>query len=228
MRYDQGYARGYDRGWTHVGGMGARPRYDQTFRAGGGGYDRGPRGYDAGMRGYDGGMRNGGRYGSHAPWHAGYGATAHPSANQHVDAGETDFLGRPYSAAAQEDVPWGLIEQDRAQGRHSGYDAGYAARDPRGWSRGYDRSGGYATGPRGYDRGGGYGAGPRGYDQGGGYAAGMRHGGSYGGSHGYDRDMRPDQFHARNLPDGDIAGVDANRYARGRDLHYHSNWTRWF
>jgi hypothetical protein len=230
MRYDQGYARGYDRGWTGAGRHGGMQRYDQAFRAGTGGYDRGMRGYDAGMRG------NAGRYGSHAPWHAGFhGGAAHPSMNQHVDAGETDFLGRPYSPAAEEDVPWGLIEQDRMQAGRRGYDAGfqpggdgYAARDNRGWSRGYDRSGGYAGGPRGYDRASGYGAGPRGYDQGGGYAAGMRHGGTYGGSHGYDRDMRPEDFHARNLPDGDIAGVDAHRYTGGRDMRYQSNWTRWF
>lgn len=207
MRYDHGYARGYDRGWTGAGRADGMPRYDQAFRAGLGGYDRGMRGYDAG-------------YGRHAPWHGFSGGAAHPSQNQHVERGETDFLGRPYSRAAEEDVPWGLIEQDRMQAR--GYDSGfqpggdgYAARDNRGWTRGYDRSGGYAGGPRRYD-------------QGGGYAAGMRYGGSYGGSHGYDHDMRPEDFHARNLPDSDIAGVDAHRYARGRDLRYQSNWTRWF
>ncbi len=223
MRYDQGYARGYDGGWMGASRPGGVPRYDQAFR---GGYDRGTRGYDGGMRSYDACYRRS------APWHHGFhGGAAHPSVNQHVGAGETDFLGRPYSRAAEEDVPWGLIEQDRMQAGRRGYDSGfqpggdgYAARDNRGWSRGYDRSAGYAAGPRGYDRAGGYGAGPRGYDQGGGYAAGMR----YGGPHGYDRDMRPDDFHARNLPDSEIGAVDAHRYARGRDLRHPGNWTRWF
>lgn len=227
MRYDRGF-RGYDRGWTGAGRIGGMPRYDQTFRAGRGGYDAGFRGYDRGMRGYDAG------YGGHGPWQTSFGHGAHPSVNQHVDAGETDFLGRPYPRAAQEDVPWGLIDQERAQARWTGYDAGYqpggggyAGRDPRGgWGpRGYDRtvftSGGPGNGG-GY-AGGGYG-GARGYDR----AAGMRWGGSYGGNWGYDRDMRPEDFHARNLPDSDVGGVDAHRYARGRDLHYNSNWTRWF
>jgi len=235
MRYDQGYARGYDRG-LGAGRPGGGPRYDQSYRAGRGGFDAGPRGYDRGIRGYDGGMRGyDAGYGRYAPWRAGFsGPAVHPSANQHVETGETDFLGRPYSRAAEEDVPWGLIEQDRMQAGRSHYDAGfqpggdgYAARDNRGWSRGYDRSGGYAAGPRGYDRVAGHGDG-RGYDQRGGYAAGMRHGGSYGGPHGYDRGLRPEDFHARNLPDSDVGGVDAHRYARGRDLRYQSNWSRWF
>ncbi|HEU4558265.1 MAG TPA: hypothetical protein VFS20_10460 [Longimicrobium sp.] len=226
MRYDRGF-RGYDRGWTSVGPVGGMPRYDQTFRAGRGGYDSGFRGYDRGMRGYDAG------YGGNGAWTA-FGRGAHPSVNQHVEMGETDFLGRPYPRAAQEDVPWGLIDQERMQARWQGYDAGYhpsgggyAGRGPRGGrgARGYDRTVFTARGPGnggGY-AGGGYG-GARGYDR----VAGMRWGGSYGGDWGYDRDMRPEDFHARNLPDSDVAGVDAHRYARGRDLHYHSNWTRWF
>ena len=225
MRYDRGF-RGYDRGWTGAGRVGGMPRYDQTFRAGRGGYDAGFRRYDRGMRGYDAG------YGGRGPWNTAFGRNAHPSVNQHVEMGETDFLGRPYPRAAQEDVPWGLIDQERAQGRFHAYDAGYRSesghlhRDHRGWGpRGYDRTVFTAGGPGnggGY-AGGGYG-GARGYDR----VAGMRHGGSYGGDWGYDRDMRPEDFHARNLPDGDISGMDAHRYPRGRDLHYHSNWTRWF
>ena len=159
--------------------------------------------------------------------------------NQHVETGETDFLGRPYPRAAQEDVPWGLIDQERAQARWQGYDrgydnsgynnsgGGYAGQNPRGGGgmRGYDRTVFTTRGPGnggGY-AGGGYG-GARGYDR----VAGMRWGGSYGGNWGYDREMRPEDYHARNLPDSDVAGMDAHRYARGRDLHYHSNWTRWF
>lgn len=190
MRYDRNF-RGYNRGWTgeRMAGM---PRYDELFRGG---------------RGYDGGYR---------PFR-GVDHLAHPSANQHVESGETDFLGRPYPRAAGEDVPWGLIDQERMQARFLGYDAGYqppgggyaARRDPRGWSRGYDR--GYQGGARGYDR-----------------VAGMRYGGSYGGGWGYDHDMRPEDFHARNLPDSDEAGVDLHRMYGGRNLRYTSDWTRWF
>lgn len=219
MRYDRGF-RGYDRGWTGAGPTGGMPRYDETFRGGRGAYDAGWRG---GMRGYDEG------YGRHTPWRTPYGAGARPTANQHVDAGETDFLGRPYPRAAEEDIPWGLIDQDRMQGAEYGpgyhpSGGGYVNRDPRGgWGmRGYDRGAGMTQRFRAGNAG-GYG-GARGYDR----AAGMRYGGSYGGGWGYDHEMRPEDFHARNLPDGDIAGVDAHRYARGRDLRYHSNWTRWF
>jgi hypothetical protein len=226
MRYDQGHFRGYDRGWT--GGPGRpMPRYDQTFRAGRGGYDAGLRGYDRGMRGYDAG------YGGDGAWNTSFGRAAHPSVNQHVETGETDFLGRPYPRAAQEDVPWGLIDQDRSRGRSRGYDTGfqpggggYTGRDLRGgWGmRGYDRGfAGGGPGAGGGYAGGGYG-GARGYDR----VAGMRHGGSYGGEWGYDHQMRPEDFHARNLPDSDVGGVDAHRYGRGRDLRYQSNWTRWF
>jgi hypothetical protein len=217
--------------------MGGMPRYDETFRAGGGRYDAGFRG---GLRGYDAG------YGSHTPWETPYGAGARPAANQHLDSGETDFLGRPYPRAAEEDIPRGLIDQERMQsaGYGRGYSSsggGYVNRDPRGgWdARGYDR--GMTQGDRGgmtqrfragngggYNGGGGYNSagygGTRGYDR----VAGMRYGGSYGGGWGYDRDMRPEDFHARNLPDSDIGGVDAHRYARGRDLHHNGSWTRWF
>lgn len=221
MRYDRGF-RGYDRGWTGGARMGGMPRYDETFRAGRGRYDAGFRGYDRGMRGYDSG------YGGWNP-----GIAAHPSANQHVDAGETDFLGRPYPRAAQEDVPWGLIDQERMQARAQGYDVGYqpsgggyAGRDPRGgWGmRGYDRGmQGGGTQRFRAGSGGGYG-GARGYDR----VAGMRYGGSYGGGWGYDREMRPEDFHARNLPDSDEAGVDLRRMYQGRDLRHTSGWTRWF
>jgi len=233
MRYDRNF-RGYDRGWTGAGRVGGMPRYDETFRAGRGPYDAGYRGQ--GPRGYDVG------YGPNAPWNPGI--SAHPSANQHLDAGETDFLGRPYPRAAEEDVPWGLIDQERMQrqpvtargpmpgrGGPRGYDGGMMH------GRGYDRSagmnpglragngygaGGLMQGPRGGNAG-GYGA-ARGYDR----VAGMRYGGSYGGGYGYDREMRPEDFHARNLPDSDEAGVDLHRMNRGRDLRYTSNWTRWF
>lgn len=221
MRYDGGF-RGYDRGWTGAGRMGGMPRYDETFRAGRARYDTGWRGYDQAYHG-------------HQPWNTPFGASAHPSVNQHVDMDETDFLGRPYPRAAQEDVPWGLIDQERMQARRAGYDAGfqpsgggYAARDPRGgWgTRGYDRGAGMMQRFRA-GSGGGYGGGYGG-ERGHGRVAGMRYGGSYGGGWGYDRDMRPEDFHARNLPDSDIGGVDAHRYARGRDLHHQSTWTRWF
>jgi hypothetical protein len=240
MRYDRGY-RGYDRGWAGGGRMGGMPRYDETFRAGRGGYDAGFRGQAGSPRGYDLG------YGPHAPWHTAYGMAAHPSDNQQVDAGETDFLGRPYPSAAQEDVPWGLIGQERVQ-RQTRSGRGLLSTRDHGGPRGYDR--GMMQGGRGYDR--GMMQGGRGYDRGpaqgyrggetmqgpggGGYGgargagpvAGMRYGGSYGGGWGYDNEMRPESFHARNLPDSDEAGVDLHRMNRGRDLRYTSSWTRWF
>ena len=76
----------------------------------------------------------------------------------------------------------------------------------------------YAGPPRGYDRGdrgygGGYGGAPRGAPRG-------RYDVAY--------DVRPEDYHARFIPDSDEAGVDVHRYGRGRDMRYTSNWTRWF
>lgn len=116
MRYDAGYRAGPRPGM---------PRYDQMFR----GRPAGPRpmdprrGRDAGWMGWRDGARTA------------FGAAAHPSENQHVAPGETDFLGRPYPANASRDVPWGLIDQERMQDHmetrmNRGYDRGF---------RGYDR-----------------------------------------------------------------------------------------
>jgi hypothetical protein len=181
MRYDRGYGRDYG-GWNG-GRMAGMPRYDDMFRGRErhAGPPQGRRGRDAGRMGWR----------DVAP--TAFGAGAHPSRNQHVAPGETDFLGRPYSPRAMDGRPWGLIEQERMQ---AGYDAGY-----RGRPRGYDA--GFA---RGYDRGAGFGARRQ-----------------------YERDdVRPEDYHARFIPDSDEAGVDVHRYARGRDMRYTSNWTRWF
>ena len=133
-RHDRGFTAGnrYDREMYDAPyrreGMGARPmmpRYDQMFR----GPMRGERpldprrGRDAGWIGWRDGARTA------------FGAGAHPSDNQHVAPGETDFLGRPYPRDAGRDVPWGLIDQERAQDRmesrmQRGYDRPF---------RGYDR-----------------------------------------------------------------------------------------
>ncbi|MFL5542261.1 MAG: hypothetical protein ACJ8J0_24960 [Longimicrobiaceae bacterium] len=74
------------------------------------------------------------------------------------------------------------------------------------------------AGPVGYDRGyfRGY---DRGYDRGGGFGARPRYGMDYG---------RPEEYHARFIPDSDEAGMDVHRYGRGGDMRYTSNWTRWF
>ena len=186
MRYDRGYGRDFG-GWQG-GRMAGMPRYDEMFRGRErhAGPPQGRRGRDAGRMG----------------WHD-VGPSAHPTENQHPLAGETDFLGRPYSRAAMDDRPWGLMEQDRMQGA---YDVGY-----RGAARGY---GGV---DRGYDRGfrGGYGRG--GYDEG------------FGARRRWQMEgMRPEEYHPRFSPDTDEAGVDVHRFGRGRDMRYTSNWTRWF
>jgi len=168
MRYDRQFGRGYDRGMQ--GGArydaemrGGAARYDAVFRAGGGprtvwagqgyGRDYGARGgygrdYGGAPRGYDQGY-GGGR------WDTPFGRPRH-SRNQDVAPGETDFLGRPYPRQAQEDRPWGLIDQTAAQHRagmrrygvdYRGaprYDAQY---------RGGGGGGGYDRGFRGYDAG---------------------------------------------------------------------------
>lgn len=136
-------------------------------------------------------------------------------------------------------------------GRMARYDQVFRAGPPRGpvrpMERGYDA--GMRSAPRGYDAVNGMrgrydaelvhdllppwkmpfrsGAGPR---QMAGYDAGFR---------GYDRgfrgerlpfqeDGRPEDYHARFLPDSDEAGMDVHRYTRGRDPRWTSNWTRWF
>jgi hypothetical protein len=194
MRYDRGYGRDYG-GWQ---GGGPMPRYDQMFR----GRERhaGPpqsrRGRDAGRMGWR----------DVAP--TAFGAGAHPSANQHVMPGETDFMGRPYSRAATDDRPWGLMDQEQRQARALGYDGDY----------GYDA--GFRGRPRGYDR--GMMQRDRGMMPGRGYDRGL------GERLPYQFDGRPEDFHARNLPDSDEAGMDVHRYGHGRDMRYTSGWTRWF
>ncbi|MBV9108572.1 MAG: hypothetical protein JO306_04095 [Gemmatimonadetes bacterium] len=195
MRYDRGYGRDY--GWNG-GRMGGMPRYDDMFRGRErhAGPPQGRRGRDAGRMGW-----------RDAP--TAFGSGAHGSPNQQVAPGETDFLGRPYSRAAMDNRPWGLIEQERMQ---AGYGYGYG---------GYDRGGGYDAGyrprPRGYDRGF---AGPRsrgGYDEGFGARGAWQMEG-----------MRPEDYHPRFIPDSDEAGMDVHRYGHGGDMRYTSNWTRWF
>ncbi|HEX8904101.1 MAG TPA: hypothetical protein VF771_04625 [Longimicrobiaceae bacterium] len=192
MRYDRGYGRDFG-GWQG-GRMGGMPRYDDMFRGRErhAGPPQGRRGRDAGRMGWR-DVRDG-------QWSTAFGTTAHPSENQWVPPGETDFLGRPYPQAAMEDRPWGLMEQERMQ-------AHLGAR-PRGYDRGYD--GRFAG--RGYDRGF-----ARGYDRG------------FGARRGYQMDdVRPEDYRPRFIPDSDEAGMDVHRFGQGRDMRYTSNWTRWF
>src|SRR3954469_2492096 len=204
MRYDRGYGRDYG-GWQG-GEMAGMPRYDSMFRGRErhAGPPQGRRGRDAGRMGW----RDMGAQ-------AAFGAPAHPSENQHVMPGETDFLGRLYSRQAMDDRPWGLMEPDRTQAHMQGYardygryDAGFRGR-PRGYDRGFQQ--GYGGVPRGYDRG---------MQRGGGRGQGSRFP--------YQMEGRPEDYHARNLPDSDEAGMDVHRYGHGRDMRYTSNWTRWF
>ncbi|HEX8243609.1 MAG TPA: hypothetical protein VF541_08940 [Longimicrobium sp.] len=133
MRYDRGYGR--DFGGGSGGRMAGMPRYDDMFRGRErhAGPPQGRRGRDAGRMGW--------RDGREGPWRTAFGTAAHPSENQWVEPGETDFLGRPYPPAAMDDRPWGLMEQDRMQagpgGRPRGYDRGYARGYDRGMPRGF-------------------------------------------------------------------------------------------
>lgn len=131
-----------------------------------------------------------------------------------------------------------------------GYDAGmrgYDAGTMRGGTRGYDAVHGMRSrydaelvhdllppwqtppirggaGPRqmaAYDD--GFRGPPRGYDRGMRGDA-MRRGERFP----FQEEGRPEDYHARFLPDSDEAGADVHRIARGRDLRYTSNWTRWF
>ncbi|HSU14126.1 hypothetical protein [Longimicrobium sp.] len=189
MRYDRGYGRDYG-GWQG-GPMGGMPRYDSMFRGRErhAGPPQGRRGRDAGRVGWrDMGAQTA------------FGGPAHPSQNQRVAPGETDFLGRPYSRQALDDRPWGLIEQERMQTHMQGYDRDFG---------GYDA--GFRGRPRGYDRGF-----QRGYDRG------------YGARGPYQMDGRPEDYHPHIIPDSDEAGMDVHRYGHGREMRYTSNWTRWF
>ena len=112
-----------------------------------------------------------------------------PRVNLYPRRGETDFLGRPYGAAAFQDIPRGLYDQDHRQAAPGGrYDRDLVA-------RGYDRA------MRGYDRGmrgvAGYGrdfGAMRGYDRGFGRTGGRYRGAGgvrprgHGGGEGYGQD----------------------------------------
>lgn len=240
MRYDNGFGRGYDRGWQGGGRDEHMPRYDSIFRGRGAAPGAGVPGAGQHRRGREAGAAGW----RDEPWRNAPGPAAHASDNQVLRGGETDFMGHPYPPEARRNIPWGLIEQERMQARGAGYDAGYRGRpagEDRGF-RGYDR--GYPRGGmmQGGNGGGGYGPPPArgGYGQpspGAGYG-GMQggngpsgRGGGYGARPGYDADfdVAPDRYHPRFIADGDEAGYDLHRSGRIHPgQHYTSQWTRWF
>jgi hypothetical protein len=173
-------------------------------------YDRGyGRGYD---RGWTGGWQGGPRYDEMFRGRPGR-DEGPPNWRRGRDAGRMGWRDVPGPG------PHAGWNQHPAPGETDFLGRPYppASMDDRPWGlieqdRMQARAFGYDRGYRGYDR--GYG---RGYDRG--FNARQRYGVDYG---------RPEDYHARFLPDSDEAGMDVHRFGNGRDMRYTSNWTRWF